>query len=318
MTRTRLLLAVVAACLLFPPVASARPTSATATGEHRFAVGKVHLWYRVAGKPGGVPVIFLHGGPGEGSQTFAHYAGPALEKRLRMVYLDQRGSGRSDRPKAADNYSIAQLVDDIEALRRRLGAPRIDLIGHSFGTILGLEYAARYPNHVAHLVLAGAVPDLPRAIDLQCAALEKKDPAAFARATRETKPGAYPRCDVFSAYDGDAMSAAIHRNMYPDPETGRKVDALDSANGLGNSGELGSALGAKGLWSYRFTATARVTAPTLVIAGGRDFQAVEAPQRDLARALPHGRFLLYPRDGHFMFVEEPQRFAKDVAAFLGR
>ena len=318
MTWFRLLPALLATALLLPTPAAARATAAATTGQHRFAVGSVHLWYRIAGKPGGTLVVFLHGGPGEGSQTFARFAGPALEARLRMVYLDQRGSGRSDRPKAADNYSIAQLVDDIEALRRRLGAPRIDLIGHSFGTILGLEYAARYPGRVAHLVLAGAVPDLPRAIDLQCARLQTSDPAAFARSTQGKPPGAYPRCDVFSAYDGDQMGAAIHRNMYPDPATGRKVDAMDSANGLGNTGELGNALSAKGLWSYRFADTAKVTAPTLVIAGGRDFQAVEAPQRDLAKALPHGRFLLYPNDGHFMFVEEPRRFATDVAAFLGR
>ena len=317
MTRLRLLPAVLATALLLPTPAAARST-ATATGEHRFAVGSVHLWYRVAGKPGGTPVVFLHGGPGEGSQTFARYAGPTLEARLRMVYLDQRGSGRSDRPKAADNYSIAQLVDDIEALRVHLGAPRIDLIGHSFGTILGLEYAARYPGRVAHLVLAGAVPDLPRAIDIQCARLQSSDPAAFARAAQGKTPGAYPRCDVFSAYDGDAMSAAIHRNMYPNAAIGRKVDAMDSANSLGNTGELGNALSSKGLWNYHFADAAKVSAPTLVIAGGRDFQAVEAPQRDLAKALPRGRFLLYPNDGHFMFVEEPQRFAKDVAAFLRR
>lgn len=317
MTRLHFLLAAFAAALLLPNPASARST-ATTTGQHRLAVGTVRLWYRIAGKPGGTPVIFLHGGPGEGSQTFARYAGPALEARLRMVYLDQRGSGRSDRPKAADDYSIAQLVDDIEALRRHLGAPRIDLIGHSFGTILGLEYAARYPDRVAHLVLAGAVPDLPRAIDIQCARLQASDPAAFARAAQGKTPGAYPRCDVFSAYDGAAMGEAVHRNMYPDPATGRKVDAMDSADGLGNSGELGNALSAKGLWTYRFAGTAKVTAPVLVIAGGRDFQAVEVPQRDLAKALPRGRFLLYPRDGHFMFVEEPQRFANDVAAFLRR
>jgi proline iminopeptidase len=317
MTWLRLLSAILAVVLLFPTPAAARATAAS-TGQHRFAVGSVHLWYRVAGKPGGTPVIFLHGGPGEGSQTFARFAGPALETRLRMIYLDQRGSGRSDRPKGADNYSIPQLVDDIEALRKRLGAPRIDLIGHSFGTILGLEYAAKYPDRVAHLVLAGAVPDLPRAIDIQCGRLQVNDPAAYARAARDTAPGAYPRCNAFGAYDGNAMAAAVHRNMYPDPATGRKVDAMDSANGLGNTGELGNALGGKGLWSYRFADTAKVTAPTLVIAGGHDFQAVETPQRDLAKALPRGRFLLYPKDGHFMFVEEPQRFAKDVSAFLRR
>ena len=150
-------------------------------GVHRFGVDGVNLWYRVAGQAGGKPVVFLHGGPGEGSQTFAHFAGPALERTLRMVYLDQRGSGRSDRPQDPKAYSIAQLVDDIEALRTHLGVARIALIGHSFGTILGLEYAAKYPQHVSRLVLASAVSDLPRLLDIQCVRLQTQDAAAYAR-----------------------------------------------------------------------------------------------------------------------------------------
>jgi proline iminopeptidase len=110
----------------------------------------------------------------------------------------------------------------------------------------------------------------------------------------------------------------IHRNMYPRPDIGRKVDRTDAAGGLGNSGELSGALSDQGLWRYRFLKAAKVRAPTLIIAGGRDLQAVEAPQRDLAKALPHARFLAYPNDGHFMFVEEPQRFASDLTAFLRR
>jgi proline iminopeptidase len=169
-------------------------------GAHRFAVDGVNLWYRVAGQPFGEPVVFLHGGPGEGSQTFAHFAGPALERSLRMVYFDQRGSGRSDRPKDPKAYSIAQLVDDIEALRKHLAVSRIALIGHSFGTILGLEYVAKYPQQVSRVVLASAVPDLPRLLDIQCAKLQTEDAAAYARAVGARPAGSFPRCNAFDAY----------------------------------------------------------------------------------------------------------------------
>ena len=287
-----------------------------ARGMHTFSVQGVHLWYRVAGMTSGTPVVFLHGGPGEGSQTFARYAGPRLEKQLRMVYLDQRGSGHSERPKDPTAYSISLLVDDIEALRRHLGALHIDLIGHSFGTVLALEYAARYPDHVAHIVLAAAVPDLPRLIDIQCQRLQAMDAVAYARAASGKPPRAYPRCNSFNAYEGAAEAEFIHHNMYPRSAIGRRVDEADAANGLGNTGELSEALIGQGLWDYRFEAAAKVTAPVLVIAGGRDYQAAEAPQRDLAHALPHARLLVYPDDGHFMFMEEPGRFAADVEAFF--
>jgi proline iminopeptidase len=121
-----------------PASASASPiantsdsTVASSANGHVFTTGDgVHLWYREAGQTNGTPVVFLHGGPGEGSQTFARYAGPALEPHLRMIYLDQRGSGRSQRPKLASAYSIDRMVLDVEELRLQLRAQRIDIIGH--------------------------------------------------------------------------------------------------------------------------------------------------------------------------------------------
>lgn len=67
---------------------------------------------------------------------------------------------------------------------------------------------------------------------------------------------------------------------------------------------------------YRFTRAEQVRAPVLIIAGGRDFNTVAKPQEELARELPRGRFLPYPANGHFMFVEDPKRFARDVTDFL--
>lgn len=309
----RRLLAVLA-LLLVPIVAQAQ--SPLAPGEHRETINGVELWYRVAGRPAGTPVIFLHGGPGEGSQTFATFAGPPLERSLRMVYLDQRGSGRSERP--ADNaYSIALLVEDIEHLRRHLGVERIALIGHSFGTVLALEYAARHPEQVAAVVLAAAVPDLPAALDIQCARLEAADPAAYAHAAKGIAPGTSPRCDAFNAYEGPAMKAYVYANMFPDPATGRLVDETDAAGGLSNTGELSASIFSQGFLHYRFADRASVTMPVLDIAGGKDFQAVVEPQRALVGDLPDARLLVYPDNGHFMFVEDSERFARDVSAFLG-
>src|SRR2546427_11510975 len=128
-------------------------------GPHQVVVNNVRLWYRVAGRAaaGVPPVVFLHGGPGQGSYHFAALVGPYMERSLRMVYFDQRGSGNSERPWTGE-YSMATLVEDIEGLRRELGVPQIALIGHSFGGTLALEYAAAYPTRVARLVIvAGAV-----------------------------------------------------------------------------------------------------------------------------------------------------------------
>jgi proline iminopeptidase len=301
-------------CLVAAP-AAAENRAALAPGAHETVVNGVRLWYRVAGRGRGVPVVYLHGGPGQGSQSFAKFAGPELEKGLRMVYLDQRGSGRSERPwnKA---YSLDLLVDDLEKLRIAWGVPKLALIGQSFGTALGMEYAARYPDRVSHLVLAAGIPDIPGAIDIQCARLEREDPEAFARAKAALREGDTGRCNVFRAYEGAASRAFIDRNMYPKPETMKLVDEADAEGGLRNTGEIGQAIVGQGFFGYRFDQAERLTMPVLVIAGGRDLQAVAEPQRALAGRVKRGRYLEYPEAGHFMFVEEPVRFGRDVTDFI--
>ncbi|PAX06542.1 alpha/beta fold hydrolase [Sphingomonas lenta] len=285
-------------------------------GEHRFQSAGVTLWYKVAGAERGVPVVFLHGGPGQGSMSFQRYAGPALERRLRMVYLDQRGSGRSERPKDQAAYSMAILVEDVERLRRELGAERIALVGHSFGTAIGMEYAAKYPDRVTRLVLAAGIPDIPAMIDAQCERLGRTDAEAYARASAGVAAGARPRCDPFRAYPGKNQEY-VNRNMFPDLKTAAMVDEADEADGLKNSGELSRAMFDQGLLQYRFARPEALTMPVLVLAGAQDHQAVAGPQRAFAAKLPRGRYVEYAGRGHFMWVEDPERFARDVAAFVG-
>ncbi|HEU4820034.1 MAG TPA: alpha/beta fold hydrolase [Qipengyuania sp.] len=279
------------------------------------APGPVKQWYRVAGKAEGISVIILHGGPGQGSMVFEQGVGAQLEKVARVVYYDQRGAGRSERPKDHALYSIPILIEDIEALRRTLGGERIVLLGHSFGTLLALEYAAKYPQHTAGLVLAGAAFDFPALIDAMCDNLARAKPDAFARATAAAGPDG--RCNPFAGIPDDAERKAwTEANMFPDPFTARKVETWDSVNGLANTGELGGAIFAQGLLSYRFSGTDRLTMPVLLIDGAEDHQTALAPQQTLAAAIPRGEVRVYEGAGHFMFVEQPERFARDVAQFL--
>ena len=294
---------------------SEAPHASLAPGEHHAVINDVRLWYRVAGRTGGTPVVFLHGGPGQGSQSFAHFVGPYLERTNRMVYLDQRGAGRSERP-WNEAYSIELMVDDLEKLRRAWGASRIDLVAHSFGTILALEYAAKYPDRVSHVVLAGSAPDIPAAFDIQCARLERDDPAAYARAVAAKPADWTARCDMTRAYRGAESERVLTSFMFPDPRTAEILKEADERGGLRNTGVVGGALFGQGLLSYRFTGAAAIRAPMLVIAGALDRQAVPEPQRALARTVSNGRILEYEGAGHFMWVEQPERFARDVAAFL--
>lgn len=296
--------------LLLPAAAVAQDGAPLKSGAHDVVINGVRLWYRVAGEESGTPVVFLHGGPGQGSQTFARFAGPQLERSQRMVYLDQRGSGRSEKHWKKE-YSIALLVDDLEQLRQLWGVEQMALVGHSFGTVLALEYAAQYPQHVSKLVLSATVVDLPAAFDLQCARLEREDPETYAKAVAALPKGSPRKCDVFAA-----PGSFFDSNMYPDKGTMKLVDETDASDGMYNDGEASKALFAQGLLDYRFDRVDRLTMPVLVIAGQADYQTPVAPVKPLVSALPDGRLLDYEGLGHFMFVEDPQRFATDVSNFL--
>ncbi len=289
-------------------------------GPHTIIINGVRLWYCVAGAPATdrAPVVYLHGGPGGYSYDFAVLAGPRLEPSLRMVYFDQRGSGHSERP-WTEEYSMETLVEDVEGLRRALGVPRIALLGHSFGVTLALEYAAKYPAHVSRMVLVGGLSDAAASGRSMCLRLAEVNPEAYARARTATDggPAADPgECNIFKALSGSEAQEFFQENMYPDPAVRALRDSVKEASGLRQTGELQRALFKAGLGQWRFTEFDRLTMPVLVIAGRHDYQVgMEAP-RELARSLPQGQLQVYERGGHHMYLDEPERFAREVTEFL--
>jgi proline iminopeptidase len=286
-------------------------------GAHEVVVNGVRLWYRVAGTApaDAPPVVFLHGGPGQGSQGFAALTGPRLEPALRMVYLDQRGSGRSERPWTGA-YSVDLLVEDLEGLRRALGVPRMALIAQSFGAVVALEYAAKHPQHVSRMVIAAGLSDAPGSIRAQCARLAEVHPQAHARVMARAQASGSDVCNVFEALEDSARGEFFQSNMFPDPAVRLAVERADTAGGLRNTGELGNAVFSQGLLQWSFAGHANLTMPVLVIAGEHDYQVGLQPQRDLARRLPRAELRVYEGAGHFMYLDAPDRFARDVTAFF--
>ena len=120
----------------------------------RLKVSPVHdLHYEESGNPQGKPVVFLHGGPGGGTEPkHRRYFDPAA---YRIVLFDQRGCGRSTPFASLEENTTWDLVADIEKLRARLGIETWQVFGGSWGSTLALAYAQTHPEHVTELVLRG-------------------------------------------------------------------------------------------------------------------------------------------------------------------
>ncbi len=120
----------------------------------RLRVSDLHeLYFEESGNPAGIPVVFLHGGPGGGTEAkYRRFFDP---ERYRIVLFDQRGCGKSTPHASLVDNTTWDLVKDIEALRTHLGIEKWVVFGGSWGSTLALSYAETHPSSVRALVLRG-------------------------------------------------------------------------------------------------------------------------------------------------------------------
>ena len=128
-------------------------------GEGRLAVQGGTIWYRVSGSGSATPLVLLHGGPGYSSYYLKSLE--QLNDERRVVIYDQLGAGKSDRVTDTTLFNIPRFVAELDSLRAHLGYERWHVLGHSWGTILGLEYYRAHSHRVASLTLASAAIDMP-------------------------------------------------------------------------------------------------------------------------------------------------------------
>jgi proline iminopeptidase len=131
---------------LYPAISSSKEFYLTVSGGHE-------LWIAEYGNPQGLPVVFLHGGPGAGCESYhPRFFDP---EKYRIILFDQRGSGRSKPHASLEQNTTQHLISDIEKIRHELNIDRWVVFGGSWGSTLGLAYAQSYPDKVLGLVLRG-------------------------------------------------------------------------------------------------------------------------------------------------------------------
>jgi proline iminopeptidase len=132
--------------VLYPPIKT--------YAIHQLAVDNLHtLYIEECGNPQGLPVLFLHGGPGAGcNEDHRRFFDPS---HYRIILFDQRGTGRSTPHAELQNNTTQNLVADMEAIRRHLNVERWVLFGGSWGSTLALVYAETHPKRVLSMILRG-------------------------------------------------------------------------------------------------------------------------------------------------------------------
>jgi proline iminopeptidase len=163
------------------------------------------MYWEVSGDPRGIPVVFLHGGPGAGSTPkHRRFFDPS---GYRIIVYDQRGAGRSTPLGELHDNTTAHLVADLEVLRASLGVDRWLVFGGSWGSTLALAYSQAHPRRVLGLVLRGIFLCRPSEIDWFLYGIRKVFPEAWSRLANYLP--ATERHDLLGNYHA--------RLIHPDP-----------------------------------------------------------------------------------------------------
>ena len=274
--------------------------------DARITVGGPPLYARVIGN--GQPLIVLHGGP-----DFDHkYLLPELDNlanAYRLIYYDQRGRGLSAERARPEDVTLASEVEDVDRVRRHFQLDTPVLFGHSWGTVLALEYALRFPNRVSHLVLMNPAP----ASANQVAVLRKSYLAQLGSdmdGQREIMAST-----AYKGGDPDAVAARyrIHfKHALQRPADYEKLMARMSAafHDQGSAGILKAWAVENRLYretwevpGYDLLPKLRdLRIPTLVIVGDHDFIPPEIATQ-IAKAIPDATLVTIQNCGHFTYLE---------------
>lgn len=275
------------------------------------------LWWRMDGarhlKSGRAALIAVHGGPG-GSHDYLEPLTALAEERAIVLY-DQLDCGNSDRPGDRGNWNVARFTDEVDALRDALGIGRFVLLGHSWGAVIALEYAARGSPDLAGVVFASPLISTPRWVADNLAHRGALPPEVQAALDRHESAGT-----IDSAEYRAAIAAMMRRHFCrlgaEPPEVLRLFRKLnvDLYKALWGDNEF-VCTGA--LKDYEGSVLLpRVAVPALFVCGEFDESTPEA-NRDFAALTPTAKVSVIPGASHTPMFENRTAFLTALRWFCG-
>ncbi len=254
------------------------------------------------------PVAFLlHGGPGADHTSYKPTFS-ALADRMQLVYIDHRGQGRSARG-LRSTYTLDNNVEDLEALRKYLGLEKIIVIGGSYGGMVGLAYAARYPDSVSHLIVYATVASFEFLSKAQ-QILRDRGTSVQRSIAQKLWDGRFESNDELKTYFDLMAPLYSHRPTVETVGTGGYADRILSYEATNEA--FGGFLRTYDIRSE----LPKIIAPTLVLGGRHDWICAPEFSEEIARLIPQADLRIFEESGHMLRTDEPQKLLDAIAGFL--
>ncbi|HEV7330315.1 MAG TPA: alpha/beta hydrolase [Flavisolibacter sp.] len=287
---------------------SVKPLLATDSTFYFLTSDSVKLYVRMAGT--GKPCLFVHGGPGSTAYYYEAMAGaPIIEKRLQMIYFDQRGSGRSDSA-ANRNYSLHRMLQDMDELRQHLRIHKWAVMGHSFGGILLTNYALQYATNVSALLYINATINMQASMQSHVDFGKQELGLQHNKELNDENKPLMQRVGIVHNLlsEKDSWYKLMYRNAWEK----KYNDSVTLSTGRFNRDFATQCWNISEYWMDYTPQTAGITCPVFVMTGDKDF----------AIGVDHYKSFRFPKQttvhyigGHAPFQEEPQWFAEKILAF---
>jgi proline iminopeptidase len=283
----------------------------------------VMIFYETFGK--GEPLMIVHGGPGATHDYFLPYLLP-LARNNRLIFIDERGSGRSQKIEKTSDYTVENMVEDVEAVRKELNLGKISLLGHSYGGVLAQAYALKYQENLTHLVLCSTFHSTKQMNEVFKKMLKKMTPELRTRIEKMEKAGLFGHGKDFekNRYTAEYMIASwgegyfpyLYQN-HPDPN----YDPIANGNTAwdlyremwGSDGEFIIDGNLKSVeYADRLSA---IKVPTLITAGDND-ECDPSLSREMNGKIAGSKLVIFPKSGHMTFVDQPALFISTIDDFI--
>ena len=287
--------------------------------ESRIPVGGAELYSRDIGH--GTAIIVLHGGP-----DFDHsYLLPELDRlsdSYHLIYYDQRGRGQSADGVKPEDVTLASDIADIEKVRQYYHLDSVVLLGHSWGTVLALEYALRYPGRVSHMILMNPGPaSTDDYQQLKKEWLEKR-PEDMERRKAISATAAYKEADpdaVVAYYRIHFKPALARSEDYEKLITRMQASFVRQGSaGIIKARAVESRLMSETWAAPEYNLLPRLKSlriPTLVVTGDHEFIPIPTAEH-ITQALPNARMVTLKNCGHFSYMESPVAVREQIDAFF--
>jgi len=282
--------------------------------------GTFRVWTKRVGNNPRVKVLLLHGGPGVTHEYFEAMDSFFPAEGIEYIYYDQLGSYYSDQPNDPDLWDLPRFVDEVEQVRQALGLNRDNfyLLGHSWGGLLGIEYALKYQQNLKGLIVSNMMSSVPAYNEYaKTVLMPAMDQAALAEIQRleaagDTQNPRYMELLVPHHYVHHLLR--MPPDQWPDP-VNRSFKHLNPNVYVPMQGP--SELGASGkLVNWDRTADLKsITVPTLVIGARHD--TMEPKHMEwMASQFPNGRYLYCANGSHMALYDDQQTWFRGVIDFI--